>query len=1111
MITSSDTVVGARHAKTESPGGTPSLRRRPAPRTVLAVAALGSAVAFVDATIVNIALPSIERSFPGTSIASISWILNAYNIVFAAFLLPAGRIADLLGRRRVFMLGIELFTAASLLCALAPSVGLLVAFRVVQALGAALLVPASLAMVLQAFPPEHRSHGVALLAAVAAAAAGLGPSLGGVLVALADWRLVFLVNLPIGITAVALSRRLLVESRAAERRRMPDLLGALTFAVAVGALVLAIVKGQDWGWASAQVIGLLFVAIGLGAVFARRCMWHRSPIVDLGLLQIRSLTAANTMTTVAAAGYYGYTLANVLFLTYVWHYSALKAGLALTPGPFVAAAVAGPTSKLVLRVGHRPVLVAGGLIWGTAVLWFVERVGASPAFLSQWLPGIVLLGIGAGTLFPNLTSAAVAAAPEERFATATGMNSVARQVGAAFGVALVVAIIGMPSPSQVMPAFENAWTFGSLCLFAAGAGCLLVGRLSIASSPSLGAAARTVLLSSDPQPAVSHPPRSRRAISVVTQVPPTRAESPAEFFARVPLFGEVEPALRDELAKRTETVHVAAGHWLFRQDDGADAMYIVRAGRLQAIDEPTSTVLRELGRGDAVGELALLTGSPRAAGVRAVRASDLIAIRSEDFDEFLRSSPALSLALTRSLAEQLRETGAPAPSARPRPTTGAIVRLERHAAQDTVSRDLAQALSGYLSPLLLDGNEIHEPDESEEPAVVYGPVLDRAEAAHDLVLLDAGRLGSGRPWDRFCLQQADRILAVTYGEGQPDPGLVGPELLGCDLVLVDSTPRTGRVTGWAALLDPIESHVIRTTSWDADIGRMARRLSGRSVGIVLSGGGARAFSHIGVLEELMAAGITIDRVMGVSMGAFVGALFAMGLNADEMDECCFEEWVQRRPLSDYTIPRHSLIRGERFRSMLQRTFGQTVIEELPLSYACGCTELRSGQLMLARHGLLFEAVGFSICLPIIAPPQVRGRELFIDGSLVDNLPVGAMAELGEGPVIAVDVKATFERSPTARPSTPPMTNNGNGASAGGNNVDGSQTARTPSLGETLTRVHLLGSAKTSEAASRHADMVIRPRVEGVGLLEFHQIDAARQAGRVAAQEVLEKGSTISFG
>jgi predicted acylesterase/phospholipase RssA len=259
-----------------------------------------------------------------------------------------------------------------------------------------------------------------------------------------------------------------------------------------------------------------------------------------------------------------------------------------------------------------------------------------------------------------------------------------------------------------------------------------------------------------------------------------------------------------------------------------------------------------------------------------------------------------------------------------------------------------------------------------------------------------------------------------------------------------------------------------------------------------------------VLEELMAAGVTIDRVMGVSMGAFVGALFAMGLDGDEMDECCFEEWVQRRPLSDYTIPRHSLIRGERFRSMLQRTFGHTMIEELPLSYMCGCTELRSGRLVLARHGSLFEAVGFSICLPIIAPPQVRGRELFIDGSLVDNLPVGAMAELGEGPVIAVDVKATFERPPTMK--------NGSGGSADGTRIDmnGAETARTPSLGETLTRVLLLGSAKTSEAASRHADMVIRPRVEGVGLLEFHQLDAARRAGRAAAREVLEKGSRISF-
>src|SRR5262249_8179347 len=281
--------------------------RGPAPRTVLAIASLGAAVAFVDATIVNIAFPNIAHSFKGTSIQSLSWVLNAYNIVFAAFLVAAGRIADLLGRKRVFIFGLELFTAASLLCAVAPSAGLLVAFRVLQALGAALLVPSSLALVLNVFSPEHRSHGVALLAAVAAAAAGLGPSLGGLLVAASSWRLVFLVNLPIGAAAVVLARRYLVESRAPGRRRMPDLLGGLVLAFGIAAVVLGVVKGQEWGWGSPRVLGSFAAAVVLGAVFTSRCRTHRSPVVDLSLLRIRTFSAANAMTIVGAAGFYCYT------------------------------------------------------------------------------------------------------------------------------------------------------------------------------------------------------------------------------------------------------------------------------------------------------------------------------------------------------------------------------------------------------------------------------------------------------------------------------------------------------------------------------------------------------------------------------------------------------------------------------------------------------------------------------------------------------------------------------------------------------------------------------------------------------------------------------------
>jgi EmrB/QacA subfamily drug resistance transporter len=1082
------------HATTGRPDLSRRARRRPSPGTVLAIASLGAAVAFIDATIVNIAFPDIARSFPGASISALSWVLNAYNIVFAAFLMAAAGIAELLGRRRVFVFGLGLFTVGSLLCAVAPSAGDLIAFRMLQALGAACLVPSALALVLKAFPPTRRSHGVALLSAVGAAAAGLGPSLGGLLVEVANWRLVFLVNIPICIAAVLLARRRLVESRAPGRRRIPDLPGTLLFAIAIGALVLGVVKGHEWGWGSARILACLAVALAFGAVVIWRCIWHRSPVLDLSLLRIRTFSAANAMTVIGAAGFYGYTLSNVLFLTEIWRYSVLQAGLALSAGPLVAVAVARPTSRLAQRIGPRPVLVAGGLLWGAAVMWFVERVGITPDFAGQWLPGMVLLGIGAGTLFPNLSGTAVASAPGERFATATGMNSVARQIGAALGVAVVVAIIGTPTSATAYAAFQHAWTFGAVCLFAAGLGCLLLGRVKASQAPvqgdtAPGDAARAVLTETDPQVAAHSPhPRPRRMIALDFARPAApRAESAAEFLTRTPLFSHVDPELVEQLAAKSQTRHLAAGKWLFRKGDPADEMYVVHAGRLEIVDEAAGAVIGEYVRGDTVGELALLTDSPRSVSVRGARATDVIAVGRADFTGLLHSSPALSLALNRSLGRRLQDTRAKAPTAQPRPRTVALIALDDKVPLWRLAARLGTALQAHLSVTVLGGAEIPAAAMPGEPAAVYGPVLDRAEAGHDLVLLVGGSARQHRPWMKFCLQQADRILAVTAAG--PVPPALGryPELQGCDLVVYDAAP--GELGGWAAALDPARSHVVRERRFGPDMARMARRLAGTSVGIVLSGGGARAFSHIGVLEELTAAGVTIDRIAGVSMGAMIGALSAMGHDADEIDAICFEEWVRRRPLRDFTVPRHALIRGERFRSMLHRTFGTRLIEELPRGFICASAELRSRRLEIARHGPLWEAVGFSICLPLIAPPQVRGRGIFIDGSLVDNLPVSTMADMGEGPIIAVDVKATAERPK-------------NGLAAARGRDD--RPPRPPSLGETLTRVLLLGSQNTAEAARRHADLVIQPRVEGVGLLEFDQLDTAREAGRVAAREALER-------
>jgi NTE family protein len=1091
------------------------LRARIAPRTVLIIASIGSAVAFIDATIVNIAFPAIARSFPGTSVSTLSWVLNAYNVVFAAFLIAAGRIGDLVGRRRVFVLGLEVFTLGSLLCALAPSPAALIAFRVVQAIGAACLVPSGLALVLHAFPVERRSHGVALLSAVAAAAAGLGPALGGLLVSAWSWRLVFLVNLPIGFAAIVLARRRLVESRSPGRRRLPDLIGACLLALAVAATVLGVVQGQGWGWGSPATLACFAAGAGLSGAFVWRCRWHRSPIVELKIVTRRSVAVSNLMTVTAAAGFYGYTLTNVLFLTGVWQYSVLKAGLALTPGPFVAAAVAGPVSRLGQRVGHRVVLVAGGLVWGGAIMWLVERVGLRPDFLGAWLPGILLLGVGAGILFPNLSAAAVASAPGEAFGTATGLNSVARQIGAALGVAAVIAILGRPHLADVHRLFQHAWEFGAACMFTAGLGCSLVGRLDLAQTPSLGTAARLALgRVPTPLAAPSERPRARRAVGAVAHDhDPARPQSPAEFLGQAPLLRALETPARQALAEQAIAVRVQAGEWLFHQGDFGEVMYLVRAGRMEVVAEPAGRVLRQLGRGDFVGELALLTDSRRSAGVRAARTSELLGIARTDFEQMLRDSPATSLALSRSLAEQLRDTQAPISNDRPRPATVALVALDAGVPLRELGRALIEHLGDHQEVAFLDEDAAGGGAVTavQHTAAVYGPVLDRVEASHDLVILNSGMVSEATPWLEFSLQQADRILAVSAGAADLAWLDDRPELRGCDLVAYDVQPGSGALAACAAALEPIECHLVRRATFEEDLARMARRLSGRSVGIVLSGGGARAFAHIGVLEVLGEAGIRIDRVAGVSMGAFIGALFAMGLDPQEIDRRCFDFWVQQRPLADYTLPRHALIRGERVEGMLHRMFGDVAIEELARSFMCGFTDLRRGELVIARSGPVWEQVGFSICLPIIAPPQVRGRQLLVDGSLVDNLPVGTMAELGEGPIIAVDIKATLEgRSSANGAAANPAS--ADGPSAGGASADGHDTRirsnRPPSLGETLTRVLLLGSSNTTEASRRHADLVISPRAPGVGLLEFHQIDAAREAGRAAAWAALEEESSV---
>jgi EmrB/QacA subfamily drug resistance transporter len=449
---------------------------------VLLVVVVGVLMASLDLFIVNIAFPDIQRDFSGTSLGSLSWVLNAYAIVFAAFLVPAGRWADLVGRKRAFLIGLALFTAASAACAAAPSVGFLVAARALQGLGAALLVPASLGLLLPAFRPDERHVAIGAWAAVGGVAAAAGPPLGGVLVE-ASWRWVFLVNVPIGLVALAAGWRVLEEVRFAEARR-PDVLGAGLLTAGVGALVVAIVKGPDWGWGSGRVISLLAVAVALIATVAWRSTRHPAPLVEPDLVRVRAFAAASAGSLLFFAAFAAMLLGSVLFLTTAWHEPILDAGLMLAPGPATAAVFAVPGARLGNRFGPGRVGAVGAALFALGGVWWLATLGADHRYVADFLPGFLIGGAGVGLVIPNLTAAAASSLAPARFATGIGVQTTARQIGAALGVAVLVAVLGTPAAAHD---FRPAWTL--MLVVSAVAGLVLSGVGQIGGPAAVAASA----------------------------------------------------------------------------------------------------------------------------------------------------------------------------------------------------------------------------------------------------------------------------------------------------------------------------------------------------------------------------------------------------------------------------------------------------------------------------------------------------------------------------------------------------------------------------------------------------------------------------------------------
>ena len=554
----------------------------------------------------------------------------------------------------------------------------------------------------------------------------------------------------------------------------------------------------------------------------------------------------------------------------------------------------------------------------------------------------------------------------------------------------------------------------------------------------------------------------------------------AFFLRNVPVLAGLSDELLERLAKEVREVRIPAGHWIMREGDRAESMFIVSGGRIEVVHEgPPEILLRVLRRGDVLGELALLRDGARAASARAQRDTELLELGRSEFEHLIEHAPEFALGLTRAMGAQIAASRSPVVPAIP-PRTIAVVGLDQDSPAAELAETFADALGAHGPTARLRAGDLSS--------------IDQAERDQARVVL----IAPGAPedeWTKLCLSEADVVLAVTGGAPTQAWMANVKALRGCELLALGGSVPAATV----GALQPAEVQVVaEPASRQAALESTARRVAGRSFGIVLSGGGARALAHLGVLEALADAGLRFDRFAGVSLGALIAAMSAMGLDAESIYDLCVRGFVETNPTRDFTVPAFSLIRGATTRRLLSGLFGERLIEELPNRFFCVSCDLVRREVVVHQTGRLIDAVYPSLAIPGVFPPVSDGNgRLLVDGGVLDNLPVSTMARRGEGPVVAVDVTGPGGRFRTARrPRLSELTRPLRRA------LTGSDIA-IPRLGETIVRTVTVGSIDTVTTARTHADLVITPAVADIGLLDWKALRHVREIGRAAARRALE--------
>ncbi len=446
---------------------------------VLSLTAIATFLVSLDTSIVVVARRRIEEDLGHPTL--LTWVFSAYSIAYAAGLLTAGRFADVNGRKRSFLRGLFIFSLGSVLCGLAPSAAFLVAARILQALGGAQLTPASLALVMPEFPAEKRTVAIGIWGAVGGLAAAAGPSAGGVLVDWLNWRALFFINVPFCIFTLIVGNRILHESKDPNATKNVDMVGTALGFPGVALVTLAITQSSEWGWVDNRTLIAMFGGLLLLAMFVQRCRTVTNPLLDLSLFKLPFVVAANISGLFFSIGFLGMWLLNTQWIQAIWDYSPARSGLATAPGPIMAALFAAPMGRVAVKWGHARVLMVGSVLLSFGTFMLTITMSPEPAYLTHYLPWMIITGIGVGCSMSTLSSSASAFLPPSRFAMGSALNTTARQVGSALGAALAGSLAapamvnfvkakmtGVELTKDMLSSYYNAWRFMSAIYLLAG-------------------------------------------------------------------------------------------------------------------------------------------------------------------------------------------------------------------------------------------------------------------------------------------------------------------------------------------------------------------------------------------------------------------------------------------------------------------------------------------------------------------------------------------------------------------------------------------------------------------------------------------------------------------